>query len=66
MKVELFNDTGFQYRLSFINPGLLSPFNPFFLTMFCDQMVESHGGNEYGYSENYQLSNKDAGVHKES
>ena len=29
------------------------------------QMIETDGGNVYGYSENYQLSNKDAGVNKE-
>ena len=35
------------------------------LTMFCNQMIETNGGKAYGYSENYQLSNKDAGVNKE-
>lgn len=38
---------------------------PAVVEKFCNQVVEANGGNGYGYSENYQFSNKDAGAHKE-
>ncbi len=33
--------------------------------VFYNQMVETNGGKAYGYSENYQLSNKDTEVDQE-
>ncbi|BFL17349.1 hypothetical protein K190097F3_28500 [Enterocloster clostridioformis] len=49
-----------HYNSDFLQINFGFPFQK-----LCNQMIETDGGNVYGYSENYQLSNKDAGVNKE-
>ena len=49
-----------HYNSDFLQINFGFPFQK-----LCNQMIETDRGNVYGYSENYQLSNKDAGVNKE-